>query len=464
MSLTYELADFVVNSDYKDMPAKAITIAKECILDCLGCIFAGSIEPAGKIVTEYVRGLGGNPQSSVITCGLKTAPPQAAMANASMAHAIDYDDSALGQSWHPSVVLLPPILALGEVYHATGKDMIQAYIAGFEIAYRIGRAVHAHYYEGGWHKTGTVGSIGAAAAAAKISGLNTHQTALAFGIAASGAAGLRKNFGTMTKPLNAGNAAKNGVTAAKLAEMGFSADENIMDGPLGFIRTMNGSEEALAEMNKTLGTSYDLVSRGVMLKVYPSCTATHRCIDAMLFLKNEYGFHADDIFEVLLETDAGCAYSLRHHQPKTALQGKFSLEYCIAALMLDGRVGLQQFVDKKVLDPKVQQLVQRVKYVHPEGNELVQRQQELPHGVIVKLKDGRQFSHQVSAPRGSPENPMTQEERLAKFSECASYALSQEQIERCVALVSKLETLDDINKLTDAIASADSLGKRLKTN
>lgn len=447
-NLTKEVADFVVQSCYEGMPQKAVTTAKKCILDSLGCILAGSVEPVGRIITEYVRDLGGKPQATVIGGGFTTSPPLAALANGVMAHALDYDDSCLSWIGHPTAVLLPAILALGELRHASGKEVIESHVLGIEVAAKVGRSVHANYFKGGWHNTGTVCSIGAAVAAAKILKLNSQQTRVALGIAASEAAGLRKNFGTMTKPFHAGNAAKNGVVAALLAERGFSADESILEERLGFCVALGGNEETLAEVTKTLGAPYDLVSPGAVLKAYPACYGTHKAIESTLFLKNKYGFDAEDILEVQYETEAIVPQVLRYHQPKTPLEGKFSLEYCVAIAALDGRVGLAQFTKEKVADPKVQQLLQRVKYA-PVSGAAEKRDLEFPERVTIKLRDGRQYSHEISVVKGAPRRPMTREERLSKYRECAGLVLGAEQIERSLSLVTRLEALEDITQLMD---------------
>ncbi len=455
-NLTKDVADFVVENCYEEMPQKAVTAANECILDCLGCMLAGSVYPAGKIITEYVRAQGGNPQCTVIGGGFKTSPPLAALANGTMAHALDYDDCCLGWLAHPTGVLLPAILALGELCHASGKEIIEAHVLGMEVAAKLGQSVREHFFNSSWHNTGTVCSVGAAAAAAKILKLNSQQTRVALGIAASEAAGLKKNFGTMTKPFHSGNAAKNGVVAAQLAERGFSADEAILEGRLGFCVALGGSEESLAEVTKTLGAPYDLVSPGVALKAYPACYGTHKAIEGTLFLKNKYGFDAEDILEVQFETDAALPQVLRYHQPKTPLEGKFSMEYCVAIAVLDGRVGLAQFTEEKVIDPQVQQLLQRIKYGRATGP-AEKRDLGSPERVTIKLRDGRRYRHQISVVKGAPLRPLTREERLSKYRECAALALSPKEIERSLALVSNLKTVENITELTDTVRLASKI-------
>jgi len=452
-SLTAKVADFIATSDYDEMPQESVSAAKGCLLDGLGCALAGATEQVSSIVTEYVRELGGKPRATVIMGGFKTSPPLAALVNGVMIHALDYDDNCYSLPLHPSAVLLPAVLATGELCHASGKEVIEAYIIGYEIAVRLGRSLQEHYYDGGWHNTATVGSLGAAAASAKILKLSNQQIRFALGIAASEAAGLRKNFGTMTKPFHAGNAAKSGIVAASLAAKGFSSDNGILEGRLGFCTSLGGSEETLMKLMETLGFSYEMASPGVLLKAYPSCFGTHKCIEGMLYLKNKHGFNARDIVEIEVETDAVLPQVLKYHQPKTPLEARFSLEYCAAIAAQDGRVGLEQFSWAKVRDPQVQQLQQRVKYVHTDDAAAQKRQPDYPERVMVKLQDGKLYDHTVQIVKGDPRNPMTETERVSKYLECASLVLPQGNAEKLLSLMSNLEAIDDISKVTNVVLS-----------
>ena len=450
--VTKQIADFVVGSSYEEMPHDSVVAARECILDGLSCALAGSVEPVSKIINEYVREQGGNPQATVIAGGFKTSIALAALANGVMIHALDYDDNCFRLPLHPSAVILPAILALGEMRHASGKEVLEGYLLGFEIAAKLGRIIQEHYYNTGWHNTGTVGTVGAAVAAAKIMKLTRKQVQVALGIAASEAAGLRKNFGTMTKPFHAGKAAENGVVAALLAKKGFSANESIFEGPLGFCATLGGSEEALNDMYKSMGSPYELESPGVTLKAYPSCFGTHKGIEGILSLKSEYGFKSDDIVEIEVETDPVLPQVLAYHQPRTPLEAKFSLEYCVTIAALDGRVGLQQFSERRLLDPHLQELLQRVKYVHVNG--VQKRQAEYAEKVTIRLRNGSTYNRRISVVKGEPRNPMRKEERMAKYHKCASLILGNGDTENLLALALDLETIDDITKLTDIILCA----------
>ncbi|MBC7324633.1 MAG: MmgE/PrpD family protein, partial [Moorella sp. (in: Bacteria)] len=283
MSITEQIANFVVGAQLEDMPAEGIKMAKEAMLDCLGCTFVGAAQPVGDIMAEYVREVEGKPVSSVVGKGLRTSPPQAALANGIMAHAEDFDDVNLSILGHPSPPMFPAALAVAEYCGASGRQLIEAYIAGFEVETRVGLAINPGHYNRGWHATATLGVLGAAAASAKIFGLNAEQTRMALGIAASQASGIRQNFGTMTKPFHAGNAARGGVLAAMLARLGFTADLNILETPLGFCTVFRGDvppdQIDMEKIVAGLGKEYELMRSKIAFKPYPSCAETHAGIE-----------------------------------------------------------------------------------------------------------------------------------------------------------------------------------------
>ncbi|MFC1913848.1 MmgE/PrpD family protein [Chloroflexota bacterium] len=390
---------------------------------------------------------GGEPEAGVIAGGFKTCVPEAALANGTMAHALDYDDYWVSGIGHPTAVLLPAILALGEKDKISGRDIIAAYVVSCEVGSKLASLVATSLLERGWHPTGVLGALAAAAACAKILKLNVEETRIALGIAASETGGLRKNFGTDTKPLHAGKAASNGIVAAMLAKRGFTASQDILEGPIGFCRTLAGMDYQAAPVLEKLGSPYDILSAAT-IKPYPSCGGTHRCIDAMLHLVKEHHLRAEDVAEIQCKTFTLLPEILIYHHPKTGLEGKFSMEYVMAAALLDGEITLKQFTEEKVLNTKAQEIFQRVKYIHPKpvpGEAEIRH--ELPQTVTVKLRDGRQYFHEVPYPKGHPKNPLIWEEVGDKFRDCSRLAISPRQAERCIDLVSALESLKDISEL-----------------
>jgi len=447
MGTTERIANFIVATGFEQIPREAVDFAKGAILDCLGVTLAGSQDSSGKIVTEYVKELGGNPEAGVIGGGFKTSAPQAALANGTMAHALDYDDVAISWVAHPTAALLPAVLALGERGKLCGREVLAGYIIGFEVGAKLGAGIGPGHYAWGWHATVTLGTMGAAAAAAKMLRLDAPQTRMALGIATSLAGGTRQNFGTMTKPFHAGSAARNGVVAALLAKRGFTADEAILENPMGFCKLFSGGGDFdIAKATQGLGDPFDIVTPGLSMKPYPCCRFTHRCLDAILYLIKEYRPRAEDVERVECKTAEFVPQVVIHPRPKSGLEGKFSMQYCMAIALLDGEVGLGQFTDEKVLDPRAQELLKRVEYVHPEGLTPLH-----PEAVTIKLKDGRELCHEVAIAKGDPGNPMGKEELAAKYRDCASFVLSAEGIQKSLDMVSHLEDLEDITELIDLL-------------
>lgn len=449
MDTTYQLASFLHQVTYQDLPTEAIHKAKHAILDTIGTTLAGVTSPAGGIITRYVKALGGTPQASVLGSGFQTSSPQAALANGTMAHAYDYDDVNWAMSGHPSVALLPGILAMGEEKGVSGKELLLAYILSFEVVGKVGRGVNPTHYRLGWHATSTLGALGAAAAVAKLLHLSPSQIARALGIAASMASGLRQNFGTMTKPFHPGHAAMSGVMAATLAQMGFTADEGILEAPFGFAQLFTGiGDFRLEQMTKTLGDPYEIISSGIIVKQYPCCAFTHRAIDGMLALVHKHHFTPEEVEEIDCVLSQIASDVLIHRRPQTGLEGKFSMEYCLATAILDKTVGLQQFTDHMVQRPQAQQLLRRVtRQIHTVAQGEGRNGEELPVIVTVKLRDGRKYTQQVEIPKGHPDHPLSDTELYAKFQACASLVLSSEKVEQSLQYLSHLEKIDHIASL-----------------
>lgn len=459
-SATQMVADFVVNTGYEAMPYAAVEIAKMSIIDGIGVCLAGSQSPASRIIAGYVSEGRSKPEATVISKGFKTRASDAALVNGTMMHALDYDDCAEAFLGHPTTVILPAVLALGESNRISGEEALLAYILGYEVGNKIGLGLGPAHYDAGWHGTATVGTLAAAVAAAKVLKLDVPKTRMAMGIAASLAAGLRQNFGTMTKPLHAGNAACNGVFAALLAQKGFTADPAILEGPFGYARVFRGAAESDPEkMTENLGDPYEIVSIPPIIKFYPSCRATAGCLDAILDLVNQHTFNTEDVVEVECRTSSHTPQILIHSRPQTALEGKFSIQYCMAIAIVDKEVGLRQFTDDKVQSPRVQELIKKVRFAHPPGmgyttaDSLRGRVE-----VVVRLKNGTEFSRLTERAKGDPENPLTQKEMESKFLDCAQLVLSRQDAKLCWDEVSTLERIDDIATLMRVLSGSGRAG------
>jgi 2-methylcitrate dehydratase PrpD len=454
-SPTHIIADFVVNTGYVDLPYPAIEIAKTSIIDGLGVCLAGSQSPASKIIADYVSEGGHRPEATVISKGFKTSAAEAALANGTMMHALDYDDCAEAFLGHPTTVILPAVLALGESNQISGKEALLSYILGYELGNKIGLGMGPAHYDSGWHGTATIGTLAAAIAAAKVLKFDVQKTGMAMGIAASLAAGLRQNFGTMTKPLHAGNAARNGVFAALLAQKGFTADQSILEGPFGYARVFKGAAEPnLEAMTKNLGAPFEIVSIPPIIKLYPSCRATAGCIDAILYLVSQHTINAEDVAKVECRTSSHTPQILIHSRPQTALEGKFSIQYCMAIAIVDKEVGLMQFTDQKVQSDEIQELIKNVRFAHPP--EMGHAMADSLRGrveVVVRLKNGNEFSRLVEVAKGDPENPLAQNEIESKFLDCAQLVFSKQDAKQCLDKISNLEHINDISTLMRVLNS-----------
>jgi 2-methylcitrate dehydratase PrpD len=384
------------------------------------------------------------------------APPRfAAFVNGIGIHADDYDDTQLavaedrvyGLLTHPTAPVLPAALALGEARGISGSDLMVAYHVGVEAECKIAEAIAPRHYEDGFHTTGTCGALGAAAAAARVSGLDRAQTLRALGIAASEAGGLRENFGTMTKPFHAGRAAESGVVAADLAGLGWTAAEQILEAPRGFFHAEGGSFDPKAIVHK-LGNPWTFRSPGVSIKPYPSGSLTHPALTELSRLIQKEKIDARQVERVDVGANRNMPNALIHHHPKTALEGKFSMEFCVAAMLLYGKVGLSQFSDEVVNRPEVQAMIERVHFgVNPVAE--AAGYNKMTTILDIRLQNGRVISGRADFAKGSPAIPMTADEAADKFLDCAAFArFPIVQARRVVDLVRKLETTSDIRILT----------------
>jgi 2-methylcitrate dehydratase PrpD len=450
MMITGKISEFIVETRTKDIPRKALDLAQMGITDFCGVALAGSREKQSGILKDYAQKMGGTPQASVIGGGFKTSTYLAALVNGTTGHGLDYDDIAVSLIGHPSVFLVPAILAMGESLHSSGEDILTAYVIGYETACQLAIPLLQSHYTQGWHSTANFGSLGAAASVSHLLKLNVGQTRYALGIAASLAGGLRQNFGTMTKPLHAGKAAANGIQAAVLAQGGFTADENIIDAPIGFAKIFGHNGKVDWEyVGNGFGKTYLITgTEGLEIKPYPSCGFTHTAIDAALQIKREHQFDAEDIVSVELGVSPFDKQILIHHNPRTDLEGKFSLEYCVARALLSGAVLLKHFTDEAVTEAKIQSLIGKMKWV--EKFPLPQMGTETGLGmksVSIKLKNGQEYSVKAVIAKGMPGNPLTREEFEVKYRDCASIVLSKADVEKSLLLLNNLKNESSMDPL-----------------
>ncbi|MCL1828541.1 MAG: MmgE/PrpD family protein [Oscillospiraceae bacterium] len=445
------VSNYTANTKYEHLPARAIELTKAAFIDCLGVAVAGSEEPLSRHILEYVKTAGGNEQATVFGCGLRTSAENAALVNGAMAHALDFDDWALCVHGHPSVYLVSSLIALAEKHGYSGKDIITAYVVGFEVVAMLPYYITQSWFDQGWHPTGVSGTLGSCAAACNIMGLDAEKIKFAVGIACAEAAGIRANNGSMSKALHAGNAAMNGIKAAKLAGLGLDSCPNMLEVNLGFIKSFGFNEEAdWNEILKDFGREYKLCGpRGLNIKPYPCCGGANFAVEATLMLKADFDFKIDDIESIDLLVNPQAHLALIHHDAKTGLQAKFCMEYVVARTLLHGPLTLADFTDEAVNDGAVRRLMEKCKWVvhyhmpSKEGN----ADEFDPKGVTLHLKDGRALTRECFAHLGMPSRPMPEEMLEKKFRDCAGMKLPAAKVEKCLELLKNLEKLDNINEL-----------------
>jgi 2-methylcitrate dehydratase PrpD len=449
VKITRRLAEFVATTPSSDILPEAREQARRAILDTLGVMLAGSREDASGIAAEMVRDQGGSPDASVFGHGFHAPAAEAALVNGTSAHALDFDDVNMNMRGHPSVPLLPAVLALGEKVGSSGREVVDAFVLGFEVECKLGRVIGAPHYALGWHATSTLGTLAAAAACARLLRLDVERAQVALGIAASLASGVRQNFGTMTKPLHAGWAARNGVIVATLADRGFTADSAALEGESGFLRAASGGARLNSRTVARLSDPWEIVSPGIGVKLYPCCYATHRAIDAALDIVVADGPHHSNIERVVVTVSRGTLMPLQKPLPATGLEGKFSMEYCIAAALADGRIGLTTFTDDAVKRPDLRKLMKRVA-VRAE-----RRAAAFPIGgrAVVSVDSFGKINHTriVETTKGDPQNPLTWNELGGKFRDCAGAILSGSAIDEAIETLAALDEIEDIGRLVSAL-------------
>jgi 2-methylcitrate dehydratase PrpD len=455
MSNTRQIVDFVVASRFDEIPPAALAAAKVGMTDCVGVALAGARHPAGAISAGWSRESAGTAQATVWGQGFKTSAHDAALVNGAAGHALDYDDVTWGLIGHPSVSLVPAAFALGELLGASGREVLHAYVVGFEVMAKIGRTTQPrHSLDGGWHATGTIGSFGATAACCKLLGLDAGQVGHALGIVYSMTSGNVSNFGTMCKPLHAGLAARNAVEAALWAREGFTSVPHPFDGPRSFYEVYSRGLPVDPAPLTELGRIYELIARGIVIKPYPCGVALHPAIDAVHALKAEHGITAAEVESAEAGVTRYTHDKLSYLVPQTGLEAKFSMPYTIARALLDDAIGLDTFTDRLVQDGPAQELTRRISmYVH-EGIEGSWKGGSRPVNVRIRLRDGRVLERQVDISKGNPEVAMTPEELRVKFTDCARRNLEPRIADAAFAALQEIETQPKIAGLTAHLAGS----------
>jgi len=442
MGLTRDLGVLVSSLQYANIPAPALATVKRGFIDCIGVMFAGREEPVVRVLRETFSFPVSN-ESKILFDKGQTSSPEAALVNATAGHALDYDDVAI--DGHPSVVLVPAVLAEGERLGASGRELIAAYVAGYETWGELASRDADKHHGKGWHPSAVFGAVAAAAAGARLARLDAERTAHALAAAASMAGGLTANFGSMMKPLQVGRAAQSGLIAARLAAKGFTASPDALEHRGGFLNAFSPAGRV-----RTDGAIADwhILKNGLNIKRYPVCYALHRCIDGLIFLRSKNNIKSENVKEVELSIGRLQAGILRHSRPQNALDAKFSAEFAASSAVLAGRVGLAELSDGFVRSAPVQQMLAKVKVRpldDPDPEDPIFARSD---SVTVTLADGTVLAGApVRYALGHARNPIGLDELRAKFVDCVGGALPDGRRDALFECLGRLETLPGVGEM-----------------
>ena len=457
--VTDALTEFITKTSLADLPAGVVQQGKRCLIDGFGVILAGSTTDGSRIVRDYVPAASGKREATLLgTRGLMAPVAFAALANGASGHAMDYDDTQLsttpdrtfGLLTHPTLPPLVAGLALAERSGASGASLLEAFLVGFEVECKIAEAIDPDHYTRGFHSSGTIGAFGATAASAKLMKLTREQIAHALTITSSLSAGIRVNFGSMTKPLHVGRAGENGVFAAEIASRGFTGGSEGLDGQWGFFQVF-GSGADLDRLVPALGRPYTIINPGVSVKPYPCGSLSHPSMDAMLKVVVDHDLKPEAIKAVRLRAGSNILEPLRYKTAKTELEAKFCVPFLLTSIILKRKAGIAEFTDAFVSSDAVQRFMPRVTSVFDPAIEALGFD-KIRSIVEVDLVDGgtlRQPSDDRY--RGGPDKPFTREELHAKFTDCAQPMLKPDRIREALDAIESIDRLKTASALVKAL-------------
>ncbi|MCC6534304.1 MAG: MmgE/PrpD family protein [Burkholderiales bacterium] len=465
MGITEQLARMALETAAERFAGPIMASARLRILDTIGIAIAGSREHSTRIALEAVRHQGGNGHASVIAHPDRTASPLAGFVNGVAAHSQEYDDFTKGVT-HVSVVMVPGVLAIAEELGASGKDMLAGFIVGFEVDARLARGMRPALFDRGWHPNGIVGAMGVAAAAARMMGLDTWQTRMALGIAASEAQGLRKNVGSMGKAFHIGHGIRNGIFAAQLASRGFEVDPDIVESGdssvggherFGLAATFCGSGDyTLARATENIGEQWELGRDTTIVCFHPGSTAPAASIDAVLDLTLAHDLRPEQVERIELECTTQAQTNACYTEAADPYRARYCLPWSIAVALIDRCSGLAQYTQERIDRGDVQALMGRIDVRVPA--DLAHHRGQWEHAVnwgemriAVHLKDGRVLRHARSHARGWSEEPATWDDIAQKYTGCCEGIFGPGQRDETLAMIREIEALPNIRELMAAL-------------
>ena len=442
VTTTRDLARFVVETEGSALPEWTLREATRCFVNYLGVALYASQDPSLDILISQCQEEGGHPRAAVVGTEFRTSLTNAAFINGYLAHLEDFDDTHFPTVLHGSTPVYGALFALAEERHASGKEMLEAFVLGFETAARIALSVHPWHYDVGWHVTGTAGVFGAAASAGRLLKLDTGQMLHALGTSGTQASSIREVLGSMCKPMHPAKAASNGLQAALLAAKGWTSSQTILEGRRGFWHVFSPQHNADV-LTQGLGQRWELAQNG--LKPYACGVVAHPLIDAMLEMRRQ-GVRAADVERVEARVHPLVLELMNRPAPRIGLETKFSVQHAASAALADGACYPQQFTDAKAIEPVIAALRQRIHLTPTAG--LDQDQVE----VTVRLHGGRAISHRIEHATGSPGHPMTDGELDKKFRSLAGAVLAPSHVERLADAAWHVEAAADVALIADMCA------------
>ena len=458
---TERVASFISRTSLEAMPAEAVPKAKKAIADTFAAILSGVGSEVAEPLRRYLQAAGASGAVPILGTGTTSAPDTAALVNGTFGHALDFDDVLSMMPAHPSAVILAALIASLGTERVTGRALIEAYVIGIEVGGKIGLGMTVGHYHRGYHATGSLALFSALAALLKLHRVDVPLSGQAFGIAASMASGLRRNFGTMTKPLHTGIAARSALTAWRLATCGFTAAPDILEAKSGLYSTLGVSDSSADLTAERLGRPFVITDPGLALKKFPCCYASHRAMDGLITLRERMRFDAGSVERVICRMPPGGMQVLTYPRPRTGLEGKFSLEYPLAAGVLDGGYALGSFSDEAVRRSEINALYSRID-AHEDAScrgddPEFDKRSSGSRGFVtveVRLRDGRSETIRVDKAPGSPARELTWDDLRGKFMDCARSARSipQMRAEQAFAAIQNLESASDIREVVGLLS------------
>jgi 2-methylcitrate dehydratase PrpD len=452
MTLAAELGRRITATAFEQLTPLALRYAKQGLMDTLAVGIAGAGDEAALIARRVAGGHAG--ACLAWGTGSRLDAPDAAFVNGIAANVLDFDDCTDNLGGHPSSPILPALVALAEEREATGKDLLTAYVAGFETETALGRGVNFHHYEKGWHPTATLGVFGAGAACARLMALDAAQTAHVLALCASLAGGLKSNLGSMTKPLHVGHCSRSGLLAARLAAEGFTGNEDALEHRQGFLEVFNGTGQyRIDRILEKWGTPWEIEMPGIAIKQHPCCLSTQAAVDAMLGIVRTHSIAPGDVVRIEARIAARRLEHTDRPEPRSALDAKLSAQYVLARALLDRCVDLAHFEGDRFRDPDVRQAMALVQ-VQALDDAAVAKHGDLHADVAVTLKDGRRLAGQVERPIGHfPGVPLEPPLMRAKVERCIGGRLQASQVARFMGAVERVEQLASVRELTATLVA-----------